>query len=406
MKILIINQPLNNRGDESAHRALVKAILASNTATNITVLFVKSNPDSVHQFSVVDPCVKYENVKGKGLLGMGIKAVRYKLPFLFYILPGAWPILKLYRKADMVVCAPGGICMGGFQNWTHLFFLFLAKWMHKPLAYYGRSIGPFPVKTHLNRVFKKRSYEIMNYFSFISIRDKESEQLARQIGIKYVSTVDTAFLDNPMVEIPSELKILLGNQPYVVFVPNSLNWHFNYKNTPDNIIISFYGDILKAITRHYGNIHIVMLPQTFNYANPKANDVNYFRVLKRTFPQYDITVVNDIYSSDIQQTVISKARLVVGARYHSVVFALNQTVPFVALSYEHKISGLLETLNKTKCMVDISSGFENGESSVYVEQFCLALTEADSDQNACKKAKSLARKCMEQFLSKCSTTCR
>lgn len=68
-----------------------------------------------------------------------------------------------------------------------------------------------------------------------------------------------------------------------------------------------------------------------------------------------IVVIDDIYSSDIQQTIIAYSQLVVGARYHSVVFSLNNAVPFIALSYEHKISGLLETLDKVDCMVDIQN---------------------------------------------------
>lgn len=54
---------------------------------------------------------------------------------------------ELYKESDVVLCAPGGICMGGFQNWWHLFMLQLAKYIGKPLVYYGRSFGPFPVVT-------------------------------------------------------------------------------------------------------------------------------------------------------------------------------------------------------------------------------------------------------------------
>lgn len=58
------------------------------------------------------------------------------------------------QKADLIICAPGGICMGGFQDWNHLFYLQLAKYARKPLAYYGRSFGPFPITTKSNRDFK------------------------------------------------------------------------------------------------------------------------------------------------------------------------------------------------------------------------------------------------------------
>ena len=47
MKLLIINQPLNNRGDESAHRALVRALHANLPNVEIRVLFWKCNEVSI-----------------------------------------------------------------------------------------------------------------------------------------------------------------------------------------------------------------------------------------------------------------------------------------------------------------------------------------------------------------------
>ena len=51
----MVNQPLNNRGDESAHKALVRY-----PNYEINVLFEKSaNEDSIKQFSVEAPNVHY-----------------------------------------------------------------------------------------------------------------------------------------------------------------------------------------------------------------------------------------------------------------------------------------------------------------------------------------------------------
>ena len=43
MNILIINQPLNSRGDESAHKALVRSLLRDYPNVWITVLFIAEN---------------------------------------------------------------------------------------------------------------------------------------------------------------------------------------------------------------------------------------------------------------------------------------------------------------------------------------------------------------------------
>ena len=52
MRIVIVNQPLGNRGDESAHKGLVRALLINIPKINITVLFVGVSQDSINQFAI------------------------------------------------------------------------------------------------------------------------------------------------------------------------------------------------------------------------------------------------------------------------------------------------------------------------------------------------------------------
>ena len=52
MNILIVNQPLRNRGDESAHRALVRSILQVLPNAHIRVLYYCEEVDAVTQFIV------------------------------------------------------------------------------------------------------------------------------------------------------------------------------------------------------------------------------------------------------------------------------------------------------------------------------------------------------------------
>ena len=141
-----------------------------------------------------------------------------------------------------------------------------------------------------------------------------------------------------------------------------------------------------------------MLPQTF-YQGPEADDYNFFVEIRKREKDNRIVVIPDTYSSDIQQAVIKKAACMVGARYHSVVFAVNQGIPFVALSYEHKIKGLLEHLGKLDSMIDITKSMETEdtlkESYRQFEQ-CLAI--AKPDENARMLAKKSAQNCMKKFL--------
>lgn len=359
MHIVIVNQPLGNRGDEAAHRALVREINKRFPEAKVEVFSPNGNPAILKEISVKNPNNYYNSEK------ISYRFYRYFVRYILYspALYPLWGLQPIFRAwinklkwADVVVCAPGGICMGGFMNWSHVSFLAIAKYYHKPIIYFCRSIGPFSDETKDKKVFKRVSIDLLKHFDYISLRDGKSQKLADSLGVKYHSTTDAAFLDNTEVSVPNEIKAVIGDKKYIVFVPNSLTWHFYYKNTPQDYINTYYIDIIKHIEQRYPDCQIVMLPQTF--MNPSwGNDVDYFRDLHKKYPSNQITVIDDIYGSDVQQAVIKGSEMVIGARYHSVVFAINQARPFCALSYEHKIEGLLQILKSTDSMIDIKDIF-------------------------------------------------
>ncbi len=401
MKILIVNQPLNNRGDESAHKALVRRIRKEYPSATIGVLWINANEDSVRQFSLSDCNVDYINIRGiKGVSGLTKYAMIREYFWLLYLHPTTRKIMHIYKKYDWIICAPGGICMGGFQNWNHMLMLQLARQTKKKLVYYSRSFGPFPTETTDNRCFKKLSLQMLNYFSFLSIRDKKTEALADELKMSYVSTVDTAFLDSPKVKLTDEIKEGIGIAPYVVFVPNLLIWHYHFKNLiKKDDVLEFFKCIYEVIKKKYPKHTIVMLPQTFNHGTYEGDDIYFFNELKKYIGDNTIVVMPDTLSSDEQQTIIADSECMIGARYHSIVFAINNAVPFIALSYEHKIAGLLETLDKLDCMIDISSGLESSIIvSRLVSEFDKMIEGIHENSRAQKEAKSKANDCFMKLV--------
>jgi colanic acid/amylovoran biosynthesis protein len=353
--IVIINQPLSNRGDEAAHRSLMRTLDKKFADAHFTVLFINRNNNDICDFTVDSPHITYTNIKGFPPRGIGFLQ-RWTLRLNIIFLSLLFPVIRKYanriKQADVVICAPGGICMGGFQNWSHIFNLSLAKYYKKKLVYYSRSFGPFPIQTKWNRVFKRVSYKLLNSFDFLSIRDKKTAELADKLNLKYIQSVDTAFLDTPKAEIPDDILKVINKEKFIVFVPNSLTWHITYKNRKQEDIDLFFVEILKILLQT--NRKILMLPQLSKYVTYSEPDYAYFCKLKNMVNNDNVIVLNDTYSSDIQQKIIEKADCVVGARYHSIVFAINNSVPFISLSYEHKMTGLLELLNLTDWELNIS----------------------------------------------------
>ena len=82
---------------------------------------------------------------------------------------------------------------------------------------------------------------------------------------------------------------------------------------------------------------MVMLPQMFG----SENDVDFFRQIASASEYGDrVFVIEDIYSSDVQQTIVSNAQFLVGARYHSI-FCNKQRDSILSLAYEDKMTNTL-----------------------------------------------------------------
>jgi len=400
MKIAIINQPTNNRGDESAHKGLMRSLLNRYPNHQFQVLFFGESEDSVNQMKVQGENIEYfcippfRGITRLSMIAMMLSSCR----LLLNLHPQFRQIKRRIKDSNLIINAPGGICMGLFQNWNHLFWLQTAKIYKKPIAYYSRSFGPFPTGSFSNRIFKRISDKLLHNFDFLSIRDEKTMKLAKEMGLEFVPSIDSAFLEAPCVQLPDEVTKTITTDNYIVFVPNSLTWQPAYKKSSESEIFAFYDDLVKIMIKRYPDSAIVMMPQLFNSGN--RNDVIYFEQLKRKSKHNEkIIVLPDSHSSDIQQTIISKAKFVVGARYHSIVFAINNSVPFVALSYEHKMVGLLSLLNRSERQIDISSiGINGFEKEHSLSVFTSLINDLAFDNDETKNSSYLtARNCFEEL---------
>ena len=55
MNILVINQPVFNRGDEAAHRSLIRTLNQLLPEAHLTIAIEKINQDTIEQIRVKSP---------------------------------------------------------------------------------------------------------------------------------------------------------------------------------------------------------------------------------------------------------------------------------------------------------------------------------------------------------------
>jgi colanic acid/amylovoran biosynthesis protein len=221
--------------------------------------------------------------------------------------------------------------------------------------------------------------------------------LADKLNLNYISSIDTAFLDTPDVKIPDNIKNYF-DRPYIVFVPNSLTWHPAYTHIDQNYIDDYYLKIINSINIIYKDYPIIMLPQLYN--TEKKNDKLYFDRLKEQV-KYNIIVLDDTISSDVQQTIIAGSQFIIGSRYHTIVFAINNNKPVIALSYEHKITGLLDILNMNDSLVNFDKIIHQGlDIEVFGKIIEQKIKNLHINEQAKKKAAEIASDCMKQFVTR------
>ena len=101
MKILLIDQPIRNRGDESAHKALVRSLLAAVPGVRITVPYRYPEADMA-PFMV--PGVQYVHTEEDLFYyRCRLYGAKYGLRFLWHLDPSISPaILKSPRRCRSV----------------------------------------------------------------------------------------------------------------------------------------------------------------------------------------------------------------------------------------------------------------------------------------------------------------
>ena len=369
MKFLLINQALYNRGDESAHKALVYNLLLKFPDCSVEVLFVGKDPQLLEDFYITDPRVTYTNLPVSDFFRETyVRILKTGLLWRWLLLRTPRKIVAKYRSADWVISSPGDASLGARYDWDHLFLLKLAQMAGARIAYLGRSIGPFPDGSPMIKRFNRLSIKVLRKLDFISLRDVESEEIATGLGLKFSSSYDLSFLGTPLAQVPQTIREKIG-EDYAIVVPNYLVQYPELRSkVSPTAIREFYAELIRDTLEKFPDTRIVLLPQLFNGSSYLGRDMKFFQDVADTVNDTRVVVIPDECTSDIHQAIYKDARFVIGGSLHSTVFAINNDVPFVALCFEPRARKTLTRLGKADRIVDISGAFEVRSEEKFARQ--------------------------------------
>ena len=262
--------------------------------------------------------------------------------------------LKVLKESDLLVVCGGGF-LGGkkFNSFMHLYQMYVNSKFNKPVVLWGTSIEPFKNK-------------VVKYFTEKRIKDLSHVFPRETITNNYLSTViskdkftlitDMAFmLENKEQEFAfvSELR----KEFDIVFGLTVREWHFPNVENKEKAKINYIESIKEMIINYAEtkNAAFVFIPQVIFEGDDDSIIAEQIRnELPEKYKKYFIINKTDWSPIEIK-SLINNFDMFIGTRMHSNIFATSMAVPTVAIAYEKKTNGIMETVGLDDYIVEIDT---------------------------------------------------
>lgn len=248
-------------------------------------------------------------------------------------------VIRNVIRADFLVIGSGGALSDWNPTSTKtLFFLIklFKKVLKKPVIMLG--VGAGPIERRESKVYFEN---ILKYVDQISLRDKESYDLLKEIGLKnIVLTNDVVFDLHPLYLNQYSPKIPKYNIGIVIapLILNSNNKIERYKNS----IIEYIKKCKKA------GYNITLIPFQYEY------DIEFLK---------DISSCTDteIFEEGKKNTwgiidEINKQDIIIGMRFHSVILSLMLNKPVLPIIYHNKVYSVAKEFEILNLSQEVGDG--------------------------------------------------
>lgn len=363
--IVITNSHSNNRGDEAAQRSMIDTLGQMLPGARFTVLTVwpagmqlQEEAEVLRTFASMNRSFPFFHLPFITVWVI-LRLVGIRWSFLdrrFQL----FKALKRFVEADFLISSPGGPYFGDLYRsheiGEHLLHIFIAKLFRKPVMIYGMSIGPFRIRWR-NAL---RRY-LLNKVEVITLRDPISKEYLEDLKLTkpvVVVTADSAFQSKGgigearLAEVMAEQIGDRKERPMVGITPAGARWNFPGVDDVGQVMADYkrtIGAAIDHVVEKYDAV-VVFFPQLYG----RSSDMGLIEsIIEQTHSRESIRVLSNGLDSDIQQAVISQMDLMIGNRYHSVIFALKSFVPTVCIAYEHKSAGVMKEVGMAEFLIDI-----------------------------------------------------
>lgn len=251
-------------------------------------------------------------------------------------------ICRQYRDSDMIITVGGGYFRSDrsfvsmVNLWLMLHPLTFARIINRPTFLYTMSVGPFA-----RRIEKRKIKRIFKKLPLIILRENKSVRLLRMLGVKKntMRSVDSGFLFQSKRPYPlkKQLGIAASRTLVGVTVRRWLDSEAQQKYEQ-----AVAGALDTLIRDH--QVEVVFIPQVTSTFNDDDDRMISRSVYERMEQQAHAHVVTDAPDHYQVKAMYDQLDMILGTRFHSVIFSLTSYVPAIAVEYEHKTSGIMQDL--------------------------------------------------------------
>ena len=339
-KIVIVNVHWNNRGDEAALRGLWLNLRKKFPTYEITTIFKDRNP--------IDEKLSFFTDK--------ILVNSFKETFFTIIIcilfkgkifqkKNLSKLIKTLLDAEFIIYGPGGsVISDTFYKYKQLEYLtpFIVAFLYNiPFYVLGPSFGPFDIL----KKFKIRKF-FLGTVKKLCVREEFSKNYLLEINnkCKVLTTTDLS-LSYEFSDLKTNRKIKLelnkfnfydNKNKIVGLTLTDFSWHV--KIGKDKRLIEKLNLIYQEFINYLieNDFKVLLIPQLFG----SQNDYKYLKSFEKK--NKNIEVLSPEFDCDDQKIIISNLHALVGARYHSNIFAVMMKVPNISIIYEDKMRGFLK----------------------------------------------------------------
>lgn len=277
-------------------------------------------------------------------------------------------IIKSLKKSKILIFGGGSLLQDVTSKRSIYYYLFLikiAKIMKSKVIMLSQGIGPL-----VNEKSKKAVVKSLKDVDYITVRDIQSKNFLEELGVDK----NKLFLSSdPVINFSSNDDINLRDDDRIKKVCFSLR---NWNNSDVSEKISEVSELLIK-----NNIECHFIPFYYNEDMGLINEVEALLNEKNLKAVYYKERLSTMEAFDI----IKHMDLLVGVRLHSLIFAASANVPFVAVSYDHKVDHFVESVD-----MNVACSIENIDAChLYNEIIKKLETENEQKDKLSKKVSEL-----------------